>query len=129
LKHRKPKIKRWELIVLAIVALAFVGFVIMLEVHWRDVERSGAARYLRSLWRAWQRDGSPDIFDPSKYGYTTAGTTYIYTASVALDGQTASGLLAFHRYRGEYHGTFVITRAGQVVELDSDGRIRRHVSK
>ena len=121
----KPKRWKFALIVFALIALAFAGFVLVSEIHWRGVERQGATMHLRAMWRSWQKDGSPEVFDPARYGHSSAGTTYVYTASVSFDGQPTQGLLAFRRYHGDYHGLYVVTRAGEVVELESDGRVRR----
>jgi hypothetical protein len=96
-----------------------------LEIYWRRVERQGVTIHLHSMWRSWQKDGAPEVFDAARYGYYTAGTTYLYAASVTVDGQVARGLLAFRRNHGDYHGLYVVTRAGQVLELESDGRVRR----
>jgi hypothetical protein len=127
LEQPTTKSKRWKLAILivAALALAFAGFVLVLEIHWRGVERQGVMMHLRSMWLSWKKDGSPEIFNPARYGYYSVGTTYVYTASVTIDGEAATGLLAFRRYDGDYHGLYVVTRAGQVLEMESDGRVRR----
>lgn len=110
----------------AAVSLLVVGFIVFFAIividgegydRWRNV------RELRYARDAWVRDGSPEPPDLSRYTRSSASsTTFVYTASHVVDGQTYTGLFAHRSY--PRFGTWVITRTGDIIVVDEAGRAR-----
>ena len=114
--------------IVAALSLPVVAFVIFFAVIVIDGECYDTWRHvhhLRYMRDAWIRDGSPEPPEVSRYiGASRSSTTFVYTASHVIDGQSYPGLFA-HRSIPPFRGTFVITRTGEVILLDARGQTRR----
>jgi hypothetical protein len=114
--------KKLATVLLILVGL-FVGLLTVLTVDGTLYERWKDATHLRNLYRGWVLDGSPyPIPEPKKYGYSSAGTGYVYTASLVIDGQTYRGLFAYREY--SQPTVFAITTNGVCLVLREDGSAR-----
>ena len=108
---------------LLVAVVLFVGLLVVLSVDGRLYERWRDATHLRNLYRSWVREGSPyPIPDPQKYGYSNSGTSYVYSASQVIDGQTYHGLVAYRTYAQPT--LFAITTNGICFVLRDDGCAR-----
>jgi len=108
---------------LAVPVVAFVIFFAVIVIDGEAYDRWRHVHHLRITRDAWVRDGSPEPPDIARYvGSSLSSTTFVYTASHVIDGQTYNGLFA-HRSIARF-GTFVITRTGEVIVVDDAGRAR-----
>lgn len=108
----------------ALVAIGlFTGLLTVLSIDGALYERWNDATHLRNLYKGWVLDGSPyPVPEPQKYGYSSAGTSFVYTASYVIGGQTFRCLFAYREYT---HPTvFAITTNGVVLVLREHGSAR-----
>jgi len=84
-------------------------------------DRWRAANNLRAVWKTWSLEGSPWPPDPVKYGKrfsSRSSTTYVYTASLVVDGRTNQCLAACAW--SQRFGTYIVCTNGEVlVQLGS----------
>ena len=108
---------------LSVPVVAFLVFFAVIVIDGEGYDRWRHVRHLRYMRDAWVRDGSPEPPDVARYvGPSLSSTTFVYTASHVIDGQTYTGLFAHRSY--PRFGTFVITRTGEVIVVDDGGRAR-----
>jgi hypothetical protein len=117
----KWSVKRKLAAALLVLVGLFAGLLAVLTVDGTLYERWKDATHLRSLYRSWVLDGSPHpIPEPQKYGYSSAGTAYVYAASQVIDGQTYRGLFAYREYTQPT--VFAITTNGVCLVDSQDKR-------
>lgn len=115
--------RRKVIAALSVTVLAFVAFSALIIIDGDAYDRWRHAHHLRVTYQAWVRDGSPEPPQIERYvGPSRSSTTFVYTASLVIDDQTYQGLFAHRTTR--YSGTFVITRAGEILVIDESRRAR-----
>lgn len=108
---------------LSVPVMAFLVFFAVIVIDGEGYDRWRNVRELRYLRDAWVRDGSPEAPDAARYvGRSTSHTSFVYTASHVIDGQTYTGLFAHRSY--PRFGTWVITRTGEIIVVDDGGHAR-----
>ena len=108
---------------LSVPLVAFVVIFAVIVIDGEGYDRWRNVRELRYLRAGWVRDGSPEPPDASKYaGHSSSSTSFVYTASHVIDGQTYTGLFAHRSY--PRFGTWVITRTAEIIVVDDGGNAR-----
>jgi hypothetical protein len=120
--NRKLWIKRLTIAFGAIV-LSFVGFVALLHIDGQAYDRWRSASFLQNQHRSWSKDGAPwPPPNPTNYGWTSSGTSFVYTASHVIDGKIYYSLFAFRAYDSRHH--YAITTNGVVLDLGDKKGVR-----
>lgn len=108
---------------LAVLVVLFVGMVVVLEIDGSAYERFKCASVLRNQHREWVKAGSPlPPPNPTNYVWAGWGTSYIYSASLTVEGQTYQGLYAFRAYDWPHY--YAITTNGVVLDLGDKKGVR-----
>ncbi len=123
--HRELQMAKTKTIA-AVLALLLVGIIALFAVLIIDGEaydRWKNANELRIIYQSWLKDGSPEPPDVAKYFRPSASSTsFVYTASHVINGRSYQGLFAYRSV--PRFGTYVITRSGEVVVVESSGSVR-----
>ena len=110
-------------IALAVLAVLFVGLVVVLEIDGSAYERWKSANILRNQHRGWVQAKSPlPPPDPTNYAWASWGTSYVYSASHTVEGQTYQGLFAFRAYDWPHY--YAIATNGVVLDLGDKKGVR-----
>jgi hypothetical protein len=127
------KISRWKLVVGigGVGALLVIALVTILAIDGDAHDRWRTANNLRAVWKTWTLEGSPWPPDPVKCGErfsSRSSTTYVYTASLVVDGLTNQCLAA--SAWSERFGTYIVCTNGVVlVQLGSRPLRQLKISK